>query len=363
MPNSVKDLSDAIALGRTVASNRIAMAPMTNKQSNPDGTLADAETEWLVQRARGRFGTVITGGWAIAPEGRVWAGQASVYSYRHAESLAALGRQLREAGSLGIVQLIHGGARYSPQQSQTEGVSASAGENWRAATEGDIERLIEAHRTAAQHVEAAGLSGVEIHAAHGFLPAQFISRTGNVRTDQWGGSLSNRARFLRHVVRAIRAVVSPNFVVGVRLSPEDTRHGIVLHETASIAAWLAEDGADYIHLSLGTALSPSEFDPAVHPLAVIRDALPREIRIVAAGGIRNPDEAHQVLRLGADIVALGTAAILDPDWAARAADPSWTPTRPPFSPDELARRGVTPPFLEYLQEGWPELVAQPRRNA
>lgn len=361
MPKSEKDLFDAISLGRTVAPNRIAMAPMTNKQSNDDGTLTDAEIEWLVQRARGGFGTVITGGWAIAPEGRVWEGQASVYSARHAESLLALGQQMREAGSLGIVQLIHGGSRYSPQEAQSEGVSASAGENWRAATESDIERLIEAHQTAAQHVEAAGLSGVEIHAAHGFLPAQFISRTGNVRTDQWGGTLSNRARFLRHVVRAIRAVVSPSFVVGVRLSPEDRRHGIILDETAIITAWLAEDGADYIHLSLGNALA-AESDPLRHPLAVIRNAVPREVRILAAGGIWNPSEARQVLRLGADIVALGTAAILNPDWAANADDRDWTAVGPPFSHDELSRVGVTQPFFEYLNEGWPELVAQSSTN-
>lgn len=356
MPNRVIDLSEAISIGGVMASNRIAVAPMTNKQSNADGTLAKAEIDWLMQRAHGGFGTVITGGWAIAPEGRVWQGQAAIYTDRHAESLVPLGERMREAGSLGIVQLIHGGSRYSPHEAQTEGVSASAGENWRAATDSDIERLIEAHRSAALRVEAAGLPGVEIHAAHGFLPAQFISRTGNVRTDKWGGTLSHRARFVRHVVRAIREAVSPSFIIGIRLSPEDSRHGIVLDETARIAGWLAEDGADYIHLSLGKALAPSESDPAVHPLAVIRKAVPRQVRIVAAGGIWNAGEARQVLRLGADIVALGTAAILNPDWAGQAEDSNWTSAMPPFSRDDLARVGVTAPFIEYLNEGWPELV-------
>jgi 2,4-dienoyl-CoA reductase-like NADH-dependent reductase (Old Yellow Enzyme family) len=366
VPNKVAELSDlfeSISIGRAVASNRIAMAPMTNKQSNADGTLADAEIDWLVQRARGGFATVITGAWAIAPEGRVWRGQASIYTDAQAEALVPLGERMREAGSVGIVQLIHGGSRYSPHESQTDrGVSASGGDNWRAATDSDIERLIEAHRTAALRVEAAGLSGVEVHAAHGFLPAQFISRTGNVRTDGWGGPLVQRARFVRHVVRAIRQAVSPGFVVGVRLSPEDHRHGIVLHETAEIAGWLAEDGADYIHLSLGDAFATSEVDPAVHPLTAIREAVPRRVRIVAAGGIRNPNDARQVLRLGADVVALGTAAILDPDWASRAQDSAWTPAKPPFSRDEMGRVGVTDPLFEYLNEGWPDLIAQSPTN-
>lgn len=350
------DLNKPIAIGGTTVKNRIAMAPMTNKQSDPDGTLFGAEIDWLVRRAHGGFGMVITGGYAIAPEGRIWHGQASVYADEHTAPLADLGRQIIPTGTLGIVQLIHGGSRYSPDITQEQGFSASAGDMWREATEVDIEQVIDAHRRAALMVQAAGLSGIEVHAAHGFLPAQFISRTGNVRMDRWGGDLEGRSRFVREVVRTIRGAVPPEFVIGVRLSAEDSRHGIDLHETAKIAGILADDGMDYLHVSLPDALAPSKSDPTRHPLDIIKPALPADVPVLAAGGIWTPDQAAELLDRGADVVALGLAAIFNPEWPTLAQDADWAPARPPFTRRQLAEVAVTAPFIDYLAEGWPGIV-------
>lgn len=348
-------LGDPIALGGRTAANHLALAPMTNKQSHSDGTLSSAEIEWLTRRARGGFGTVITGGWAISPEARVWAGQAALYEGRSAAPLAELGHHLSAAGALGIVQLIHGGSRYSPEQAGREGLSASAGPGWREASERDIVDVINAHRVAAEAVATAGLAGVEVHSAHGYLPAQFLSPTENLRTDSWGGDLAGRSRFLRASVRAIRAAVPSGFVVGVRLSAEDRHRGITLEDTAQVAAWLVEDGMDYLHLSLGDALASSRADPSRHPLDVIRPAVPADLPIIAAGSIKTPSEARQLLRRGADVAALGLAAISEPAWPRLAAEPGWTPAPPPHSPEQLAAVGVTAPFLAYLREGWPDL--------
>lgn len=330
---------------------------MTNKQSPDDGELSDAEIEWLTMRARGGFGLTITGGWAVAPEGRIWHGQAALYEPRHAEPLRRLGRAIAATSSLGIVQLIHGGTRATPSITHTEGISASAGESWRAASSTDIDYLIDAHVTAAQRVQDAGLSGVEIHSAHGFLPAQFISRSGNTRTDKWGGDLHGRSRFLRSLVTAIRAATGPDLIIGVRLSPEDERHGIFLDETAEVSQLLAQDGIDYLHLSLGDALAPHAANPAPHPIEVIRASVPPELLIVAAGKIWTPGEAAGVLARGADIVALGQAAIFNPDWPTQMLNPGWSPNRPPHTPEQLTAVGVTAPFLEYYQHGWPGTVS------
>lgn len=345
-----------IRVGNWVSANRVAMAPMTNKQSPQGGVLSDAEIEWLTLRARGGFGMVITGAWAVAPEGRVWDGQAALYEPRHAEPLARLGHSIAATSALGIVQLIHGGNRHTPSITQTEGISASAGDSWRAASGADIDDLVAAHVMAARRVQDAGLSGVEIHSAHGFLPAQFISRNGNSRTDQWGGDLEGRARFLRTLVTAIRAATGPNLIIGVRLSPKDERHGIYLDETATIAGLLAEDGVDYLHLSLGNALQPHPADPEPHPLEVIRTAVPAGLPIIAAGKIWSPGDAAAVLARGADVVALGEAAISNADWPIRMLDPDWTPHRPPYTPTQLAAAGVTEPFLEYYRNEWPGTV-------
>ena len=353
-----RSLHDRVQIGNRTASNRIALAPMTNKQSHDTGELSEAEITWLAMRARGGFGLVITGAWAVTPEGRVWHGQTALYGPQHAPPLARLGAAIAQTSALGIVQLIHGGNRATPSITKTEGISASAGQAWRAATEEDIERLIAAHVTAARRAEEAGLAGVEIHAAHGFLPAQFLSRTANIRNDRWGGDLTGRSRFLRELVRAVRAATGDDFIVGVRLSPEDERHGIFLAETADVGAALAHDGVDYLHLSLGDALARSSSDPAHHPLDMVRAAVPSHVAIVAAGSMWTPAQAALVVELGADLVALGLAGIVNPDWPMQARDPHWSPVRPPRSADQLAAAGVTAPFLAYLREDWPDFVRQ-----
>lgn len=255
------------------------------------------------------------------------------------------------------MQLIHAGSRYTLDVTHEPGVSASAGPGWSAATETDIDRILAAHRDAALRVKNAGLHGIELHAAHGFLPAQFLSPTENQRADAWGGELAGRARFVRALVHTIRAAVGTEFIIGARLSPEDPRRGIRLAETAQVAASLAEDGVDYLHLSLGDATALSVTEPGQHPAAVIRAAVP-ELPLIGAGKVWTPEQALALVGHGVDFVALGQAAIFNPDWPRHATEPGWRPTRPPFTSREFARVGVTAPFINYLAEQWPELVAR-----
>src|SRR5690606_35508424 len=107
-------------------------------------------------------------------------------------------------------------------------------------------------RDAAVRARRAGFDGVELHGAHGYLLSQFLSATMNRREDAWGGSFENRARLMREVVRAVRAAVPASFLVGVRLSPEDyfTARGLDLDENVTLAGLLADDGMDFLHLSL-----------------------------------------------------------------------------------------------------------------
>lgn len=120
-------LTTPIRIGGQRAANRIAMAPMTNKQSHADGTLSSAEIDWLGMRADGGFGLVITGGYTVAPEGRIWHGQAALYDESHVEPLAELARRISATDAIGIVQLIHGGSRATREITHTAGISASDG--------------------------------------------------------------------------------------------------------------------------------------------------------------------------------------------------------------------------------------------
>ena len=221
----------------------------------------------------------------------------------------------------------------------------------RAATDDDIYRIVEQFAAAAERAQAAGFDGVEVHAGHGYLFTAFLSATVNQRDDAWGGLLERRARLLRDTVRAIRARVEPGFTVGVRLSPEDwgKARGLDLDESLQVAGWLAAEGVDFIHLSLWQALANSTKYPGTHPVPLFRRAVPPPVAILAAGSIWTLDEAEAVLALGADAVALGRAAIANPDWAHRAADPHWAPRRPPVTIEDLRASGLNQTFAEYMR--------------
>jgi 2,4-dienoyl-CoA reductase-like NADH-dependent reductase (Old Yellow Enzyme family) len=263
-----------------------------------------------------------------------------------------------------MVQLFHGGVRADPKLTGEAVWSAST---WtedkpdfsvpRVATSDDIARVIDAFAAAAARAERAGFDGVELHGAHGYLLSQFLSRTMNPRTDGWGGDLAGRARLVRAVLRACRARTSARFAIGVRLSFEDfgNARGMDLDDNLQVARWLAEDGADFIHASLWDVRRMSAKYPEQHVLPLVRAALPAGVAIFTAGKIWTRDDAEAVLARGADAVALGRSAILNPDWpldiaAGRAIK------HPPITTAELVDRAVSPLFAGYLRM-WKNLVA------
>jgi 2,4-dienoyl-CoA reductase-like NADH-dependent reductase (Old Yellow Enzyme family) len=344
------------------ARNRFWLAPMTNKQSHPDGSLSDDELRWLRMRASGGFGVVDTCAAHVALDGQGWPGELGVYDDRLTPGLQRLASALASEGALGLVQIFHGGVR--APSSLTGQVPWSAtdaevpnAERPRAATEDDLKRVITQFQQAAVRSHAAGFAGVELHGAHGYLPGQFLSAM-NTRTDRWGGSLENRARLLRELTRAVRAAVPDGFLVGVRLSPEDfgNARGLDLDESREVARWLAADGIDFLHLSLWDARRPTKKRPADHPVPLFRDVLPADVALVVAGGVWTREDAETLLGLGASAVAVGRAAVANPDWATRIADPAWQPRRPPLTVAELGERGLSPAFADYMRN-WKGFVA------
>ena len=340
------------------ARNRVWLAPMTNLQSHADGTLSDAELHWLAMRARGGFGVVETCAAHVSRDGQAWDGELGIYDDHLLPGLTRLATTLRDAGALGLVQLFHGGVRAASKLTGTQTWSASAIEQARAATSDDLARVIRDFRDAAVRAHAAGFDGVELHGAHGYLLTQFLSATLNRRSDEWGGSLDNRARLARECLRAVRAAVPASFVVGIRLSPEDRGNavGLDLDESVQVARWLCEDGADFIHLSLWDASKNTNKRPEEHAVPLFRAALPEDRAIVVAGTVWTRDDADALLARGASAVALGRSAIANPDWPLRARDASWQPRRPPLTRAELVERGLSAPFAEYMKN-WRGFVA------
>jgi 2,4-dienoyl-CoA reductase-like NADH-dependent reductase (Old Yellow Enzyme family) len=333
------------------AKNRLVLAPMTNQQSHADGSLSDEELAWLVRRARGGFGSIMTCAAHVSADGQGWRGELGVFDDRLLGGLTRLATALRAEGAAGLVQIFHGGVRADSQVSGLPTLSASALEGARAASPEDIARLVQDFGDAARRVEAAGFDGVEIHGAHGYLFTQFLSRTQNQRDDEWGGSLENRARLLLSTFDEVRKRTSPTFTVGVRLSVEDfgNAKGIDLDESLQVARWLAERGTDFVHVSLWEALRNTNKRPDQHALPLFREVIGPRARLLVAGKIWTPAEAEQMLSLGADAVALGRSGILNPDWPTLAASPDFEPLRPPVTIEQLCALDLSPPFAQYMR--------------
>jgi 2,4-dienoyl-CoA reductase-like NADH-dependent reductase (Old Yellow Enzyme family) len=193
-----------------------------------------------------------------------------------------------------------------------------------AMTTGQIEATVERFATAASLAERAGFDGVEVHAAHGYLLSQFLSPLVNQRTDEWGGSLENRARLLLDVVRAIREVVSPSFAVAVKLNSADfQRGGFGAEEAAWVIAMLEPLGVDLVELSGGSYESPAMSGRPADGRTAAREAYFLELAaqlaetsplpLMLTGGITRRETAETVLASGVALIGMASAMAITPD--------------------------------------------------
>ena len=358
----MSDLSDELELTRGPRwRNRLMLAPLTNVQSDPDGTLSEAEIAWLLARARGGFALVTTAAAYVTPAGKAWAGQLGVDDDARLPGLERLATALRSAGAVSGVQLHHGGKRADAAVSGRPLVSAYADEakGARALTTLEVGGVVEDFASAAGRAERAGFDGVEIHGAHGYLLCQFLDPVLNQREDGYGGTYEGRTRIIHDVLAAIRAATGPDFQVGLRLSPE--RHGVVLEDMVRLAREvLAGGGLDYLDLSIWDVRKrPHGADPADERLLIDHfTPLPRGgTRLAVAGAVTGAAQAQWCLDRGADVAVVGKGAIADRTFAERAvSDPLYAAPAFPLSRDHLRSQLLSEPFVDYFASGWPHLV-------
>ncbi|WP_297492574.1 NADH:flavin oxidoreductase [Acidocella sp.] len=353
-------LSTPLPLKRGPAlKNRFLLAPMTNLQSHADGVLSDDEYRWLTMRAAGGFGLTMTCAASVQSIGQGFPGQLGAHADLHLPGLTRLATALRAAGSVSALQLHHAGIRAERSLvPEPVGPSADEATGARALSLPEVEQLRDDFIAAAIRAERAGFDGVEIHGAHGYVLAQFLSAELNHRTDRYGGSLENRARLLLEVVTGIRAAAGLAFQLGLRLSPE--RFGMRLGEMIDLITELLRGGAlDYLDLSLWDVFKvPDEEEFSSRSLLSYFTALPRhDVRICGAGKILSGADAARALDEGCDFVAIGRAAILNHDFPELVlGDLSFQAPPLPVSPAHLQAQGVGPAFLDYLR-GWRGFVA------
>ncbi|MGY3903664.1 oxidoreductase [Aeromonas lusitana] len=346
--------------------NRAVLAPLTHNMSQDNGDPSRAELDWLARCARGGFGMLIAAATQVQPGGRCWQGQPALMTDAQQAGFAELAQQAEANGALALIQLHHGGVRAQPALNGGAPVGPSAmaaGDRYplgvQALTEAEILGLIDAFVRAAERAHGAGLHGVELHAAHHFLLCNFLNPLLNRREDEWGGSLANRARLLIAIVRGIRARLPRTFLVGVRLSPESYAkvQGISLANQLALAGLLAKEDIDYLHFSMGDSFKEVDGDRGKGSLlTAVHEGVAGRVPLMVAGRIRDADSAGLALAGGADLVAVGSAAIGNPDWMQKVSRA--LPLRqPPFAATLLTELGFTASALDYLGS-LPGLVAQ-----
>ncbi|HEX3772463.1 MAG TPA: NADH:flavin oxidoreductase/NADH oxidase family protein [Polyangiaceae bacterium] len=243
-----------------VLPNRIFKSAMTEGLADAADRPTKGHETLYRAWSEGGAGTLVTGNVMVDRRYLERPGNVVVEDEADLEALRSWVRAGTAAGNQLWMQISHPGRQCSrvvtrqpvapsPVQLQLGGLFARP----RALEEAEIADIIGRYARTARVAKSAGFTGVQVHGAHGYLASQFLSPRTNQRTDRWGGSLENRARFLREVVRAVRAEVGPAFPVSVKLNSSDFQKGaFVPEESCQVAAWLVEDGIDLLEISGGT---------------------------------------------------------------------------------------------------------------
>ena len=307
-----------------------------------DGVPTDWHLVHLGAFAMGGAGLVMSEATAVTPIGRISPHDTGIYNQEQVDAWSRITRFLHERGAVAGIQLAHAGRKGSTHRGwapvatgtvpaadggwPTVGPSAIAFGEYAAprelATE-EIADVVAEFVAAAERSVAAGFDLIEIHAAHGYLLHQFLSPLSNRRTDAYGGSLENRARLVLDIVRAVRAAVGDELPLFVRFSATDYAEGGWNQEdTATVAAWAQEAGADFFDISTGgnvagvtIPLSPGYQVPFADFVASTAG-----VPVNAVGLITGSAQAEAIVASGqADAVMLGREMMRDPHFALRAA--------------------------------------------
>ncbi len=327
-------LFSALALpnGATIP-NRIAKAAMEENMADGDHAPSDALISLYRAWAEGEAGLIITGN--VMVDARAMTGPAGVVleDDRHLGRFRIWAEVSRAKGAQVWMQINHPG-RQMPAGLGQETLAPSAialdlGAQSnrfpvpREMTEAEIDEVRERFVATSRLAERAGFTGVEVHAAHGYLLSQFLSPLSNRRTDRWGGSLENRARLLLDIVRDIRTAVAPDFAVAVKLNSADfQRGGFSPDDARAVVQMLAPLGVDLVELSGGSYEAPAMMGTARDDRTLAREAyfleFAKEIAAVATmplmvtGGIRRRAVAEAVIESGVAMAGIATALAIEP---------------------------------------------------
>jgi 2,4-dienoyl-CoA reductase-like NADH-dependent reductase (Old Yellow Enzyme family) len=327
-------------IGPVEIPNRIVLPSMTTRTASEEGFVTPETIAYYLARATGGVGLITVEMAAPEKAGRHRHRELGIHDDRFLPGLASLVAEIHRAGARASIQLGHGGGHTRKDICGEEPIAPSAIPHPvfevtfetivpQAMTTARIARTKAAFVAAAQRARQAGFDCVEIHAAHGYLISQFLNPFENRRSDEYGGSLENRARFGLDILRAVKAAV-PGLGVIFRISVEDFfPDGLHADEGMQVAVWATGHGADAVHVTAGHYRSLPSAAMMIPPMrlpdatflayaAAIKARV--KVPVIAVGRLGDPVTATRAVADGkADFIALGRTLIADPDWVAKLA--------------------------------------------
>jgi len=318
-----------IKIGQMEVKNRLVVPPMGTNTAEDDCSVGKRMITYYGSRAKGGFGLITTEVTAVSPEGRAIIRQPGLWSDDHIEGYSKLADAIHAHGGKMSVQLHHAGRQTTPEvNGGMEVVSCSPlpcpvdRVIPRELSTEETYEMIDKFIAAAVRAQKAGADAVEVHGAHGYLLAQYMSSYSNKRIDEFGGSFENRMRFPRMIVEGIRRELGNGFPIIFRISADEKiTGGREILESIAAAQMMVAAGVNAIHVtsgvygSLTSILAPYDTEPGymANLAADMKKAV--EVPIIAVGRINDPYYAESLITSGnADMVSIGRASIADPDF-------------------------------------------------
>jgi 2,4-dienoyl-CoA reductase-like NADH-dependent reductase (Old Yellow Enzyme family) len=328
---TMKDLFEKTQISSLSLSNRFVYSATWDGRADNEGFCTQKNIDYLVERVHGGAGLVITGMAFVKREGRAAPWQLAVCSDEYIDGLMKMTGAIHDAGGKVVLQLAHGGC-YAPSTltgHEEVGPSANNTDKFPRCREmslQEIDEVVQAFGKAAGRAQKAGFDGVQLHSAHGYLLNQFLSPFFNKRTDNYGGSIENRARILLETFQAVRKEVGEEYPVFVKINSEDfVEGGLTVNEMLAVCSMLENQGVDAIEMSGGTIYASGAYSSCrvgaldsqdkevYYKESAIRYKEKIGVPLLLVGGIRSLEVAEKLVNNSvADYISMCRPLIREP---------------------------------------------------
>ena len=316
------NVNDPITIRGKVIKNRLTMAPTVKfDYTGDDGKATEKHIEQYRDRARHECGLICVEATAVSPDGRFCKGHMGLWEDDQIEGQRKIADACHEFGSVALIQLNHTGITSNPECGPAIGPSEAPTRNpevfARAMTIDEIHDMQELFVNAAERAKKAGYDGVQLHGCHGYLINQFVSAKTNQRTDEYGGSIENRARFGTEIIRMVRERCGEDFIISVRTTGIEPDIATAI----SVAEEYVKAGCDYLQVSTGIEEwdDPTLFDEGEPYNLIVKlgvcfhEHFKGRVPVSCVNSLFEPEQVRYLIENNlVDTVDLGRAVLADP---------------------------------------------------